>query len=159
MDSQSIKIMEGFISLILSANEYIEPVLGKPLDFNGDAFYGDDVIGIYVMSSGDSAPSITLTAYMANPNVAVGLMEYAVQVRVRSDTADYRPAMFILDTLREVDEGIGLNGLTHTNLGGYNCPIMTAQSLGDMGVDDNHRYELTENYYLILDKEPGEING
>lgn len=156
--SQTIAVLEGFISLLLQASPQIQAVLGKPLGFNDQAFYDDGVIGVYVMTSADKPDmAVTVSTYVANPNIAVGLTQYAVQVRVRGGrNKDARPCIYMLDTFREPD-GLGLNGMTHVDLGGYNATIITSQSLGDMGLDSNDRYEMTENYYLIVNDEPGKV--
>lgn len=156
-NSQSIAVLTGFIELMLEASPVIEHVLGKPLAFNDTGIYQDNEIGIYVMVSGQEGTSLTVSTYIANPNVGPGITEYAVQVRARSATRDYRPAMLMLDALRDHDDGPRLNGRSHADLAGYNTTIIYATSIGDMGLDANDRYELTENYYLIVNDEPGKV--
>lgn len=155
-NSQMIAVLEGFVRLMLEASDTVKTVLGKPLAFNDQAFYQDDEIGIFVMSSADKPDlSVTVSTYIANPNAGPGLTEYAVQIRARSATRDYRPAAMLLELFREHDRGPRLNGRTHSDLGGYNATIIMATSLGDMGLDRNDRYELTENYYIVVNDEPG----
>lgn len=156
-DSQSIAVLQGFISLMLEASPVIEHVLGKPLAFNDTGIYRPSEIGIYVMVSGEDGMALTVSTYIADPNVGPGITEYAVQVRARSENKDYRPAMFMLDVLRDHDDGPRLNGRPHSDLAGYNATIIHSTSIGDMGLDANDRYELTENYYLIVNDEPGVV--
>lgn len=155
-NSQMIAVLEGFVRLMLEASEAAEAILGKPLAFNDRGFYQDSEIGITVMTSADKPDlAVTVSTYIANPNAGPGLTEYAVQIRARSATRDYRPAAMLLELFREHDAGPRLNGRTHSDLGGYNATIIMATSLGDMGLDRNDRYELTENYYVIVNDEPG----
>src|SRR5690625_3798789 len=143
---------------MLEASHVVESVLGKPLVFNDTGLYTDDQIGIAVMVM-PKQPDLVLTVsvYIANPNIGPGLTQYAVQIRARSDTKDYRPAMFLLDAVRDHDDGPRLHGLTHADLSGYNATIITADSLGDMGLNDSDQYELTENYSLVVNNEPGKV--
>lgn len=154
-NSQLIAVLEGFARLMLEAAGIIETVLGKTLKF--DTSYNEHTdIGIFVMASSDTPDTaVTISAYIANPNAGPGITEYAVQVRARSATRDYRPAAFMLDAFREHADGPRLNGRPHSDLGGYNASIIMSRSLGDMGLDSNDRYELTENYYLVVNDEPG----
>lgn len=158
-NSQTIAVLEGVVGLILEASGTIESVLGKPLDFNADAWYDpEEVIGVYVMSSADKPGSaLTVSVYIADPNIGPGLTQYAIQIRARSETKDYRPAMFMLDAIRDHSNGPRLNGRTHADLSGYNATIIYSQNIGDMGLDSADRYELTENYYLIVNDEPGKV--
>lgn len=155
-NSQMIAVLEGFVALMLEASGTVETVLGKPLAFNDQGFYQDHQIGVFVMATPDKPDTaVTVSTYIANPNAGPGLTEYAVQIRARSATRDYRPAAMLLELFREHDGGPRLNGRTHADLGGYNATIIMATSLGDMGLDRNDRYELTENYYIIVNDEPG----
>jgi len=157
-NSQTIAVLTGFVQLMLEASDLVESVLGKPLAFNDTGLYTDDVVGVFVMNSADKpALSLTVSVYIANPNIGPGLTQYAVQIRARSDTKDYRPAMFLLDAVRDHDDGPRLHGLTHADLSGYNATIITADSLGDMGLNDSDQYELTENYSLVVNNEPGKV--
>lgn len=153
--SMTIAVLEGFIQLLLEPeiNDPIEAVGLPPLSFAGDASYGPDVTGIYVMTSG-KAPglSLVISVYIADPNIGANLVQFGVQVRARSADSDYRPAMFILDTIRD-----DLNGKSQVMLSGHPTSVIYSASLGDMGLDSNDRYEITENYYLIVsEREQGE---
>jgi hypothetical protein len=155
-NSQTIAVLTGFVNLMLEASDLTQSVLGKPLDFNNDGGYDDDVIGIFIMTSAPQpALALTVSTYIADPNAGPGLTLYAVQVRARSNSPDARPAIFLLDALRENDGGPRLNGRAYANLHGYVATIMYSHNLGDMGLNSSNQYELTENYYLVVMKRPG----
>lgn len=154
-NSQTIAVLTGFVQLMLEASPLVESVLGKPLDFNNDGGYDDDVIGIFIMTSApEPALALTVSTYIADPNAGPGLTQYAVQVRARSDSPDARPAVFLLDALRENDGGPRLNGRAYADLHGYVATIMYSHNLGDMGLNSQNQYELTENYYLVVNDQP-----
>jgi hypothetical protein len=157
-NSQTIAVLTGFVHLMLEASPLVESVLGKPLAFNDNAFYPDDEVGIFVMTSAPKpALALTVSVYIADPNAGPGLTQYAVQVRARSDSPDARPAIYLLDALRENDGGPRLNGRAYANLHGYVATIIYSHNLGDMGLNSQDQYELTENYYLVVNDEPERV--
>lgn len=113
-----------------------------------DGIYQPGEVGIVMGALPQDPPAlIGVTPYMHQPQVEPGVDLVAVQFRARSGSRDPRPAFAFADAFH--DQFHGVEGL---RLGDYHSPLMWRNQLGDLGLDGNDRYEITDNYYLYVDR-------
>jgi hypothetical protein len=140
-DSLTLDLAAGFIDLMVN-----EAHVGT---WKEDGYKNGD-LGI-VIGAMPQAPAdlIAITPYVAQVDVEPGVDVRAFQVRIRSGSRDPRPCIQAVDRLHDT-----LNGLGPVTLGGHSVPLIWRNSLADLGLDTSDRYEITDNYYLYVDKEP-----
>ena len=90
---------------------------------------------------------IGLTPYAVSTDTEPGVDTQGFQFRIRTGSADPNPAIGIADMLLE-----RLHGVEGLRLGGFNIPLIWRNSLADLGLDEAGRYEITDNYYMYVDR-------
>lgn len=93
------------------------------------------------------ATMIGVLPYMHNPDVEPGTDQMAVQVRIRSDSPSPVSVITVLDKVFDT-----LHGIEHKQWGGYHVPVVWRHFFADLGPDQNGRYEVTDNYYMYVDR-------
>ncbi|WP_291280011.1 minor capsid protein [Galactobacter sp.] len=142
-ESMTLDLVGGFIGLMVRAG------IGT-WDDTGNGLYKAGDMGIVIGTMPQTpADLISVTPYVAQVDVEPDVDVRAIQVRIRTGSRDPRPAIGIVDRLHDT-----LNGLGPVTLGGWNVPLIWRNSLMDLGLDTSDRYEITDNYYLYVDKEP-----
>lgn|GEM_PF-1797666 len=140
LDSLTLDLTAGFVALLVDAGAGTWRETG--IYTTGERGI---VIGALPQTPGDL---LGITPYVAQSDVEPGVDVRAFQVRVRSGSRDPRPALAVVDLLHDT-----LNGLQPGNLGGHSVPLIWRATLADLGLNADDRYEITDSYYLYVDKE------
>lgn len=137
--SPTLGIVDDLISAVVAAG------IGA-WDPNG--IYKEGQYG-FVIGALPSTPSavIGVNAYPVSVDVEPGTDIQGVQFRIRTGSRDPRPAYGITDGLMDT-----LHGVSDLMLGGFHVPLIWRNSLGDLGLDESGRYEVTDNYYMYVDR-------
>lgn len=90
---------------------------------------------------------IGLTPYIASMEDAAGLDTRAVQIRVRTQGTDPRPALILTDTLETIFHGRGPFRIKDENI----APLVWRHSVAVLGQTDAGQYEITSNYYIYVE--------
>lgn len=137
--SPSVQIVHDLIQVLVGAG------IGT---WDDEGFYSEGQYG-FVIGALPPTPNqvIGVNYYTVSVDTEPGVDTVGIQFRIRTGSADPRPTFGITDMLMDTLHGVG--GLV---LGGFNVPLIWRNSVGDMGLDESSRYEVTDNYYIYVDR-------
>lgn len=116
--------------------------------WNAEGFYSEGQYG-FVIGALPPTPNqvIGVNVYTVSVDTEPGVDTIGVQFRIRTGSPDPNPAFGITDMLMD-----RLHGVEGVKFGGFNIPLIWRNSLGDLGLDESSRYEVTDNYYMYVDR-------
>lgn len=116
-------------------------------DFSPTAAYaaGDTAIALKNMPA-DPDRAIVITAYLVDAQPAMHLDQVNVQIRTRGAPDDTTDVDVLADQVYAFCQG-----LTYVQLGGVTVNQMILKSSIPMGIDQNNRWERSDNYTLDVD--------
>lgn len=138
-DSPTLAIAKDFVTLLTAVG------IGK---WDDEGIYPEGQFG-YVIGALPSTPNavIGVNPYTVSVDTEPGTDILGIQLRIRTGSRDPRPGFAIADRFMDT-----LHGVTGIRLGGFNIPLIWRNSLGDLGLDESARYEVTDNYYMYVDR-------